>query len=157
MAELGEGDRIFIFFSKQYLQSPYCMFEMSEMWRNSRQNKRELLSRVRFFFADTERISKPNDWIKHITFWIEERDELGRAIDVIGWRAAGEETLKRYWLMQKFVGELSNILSLFADVNNPRDMNDFRDEDLLVYAFGDLPRAPQLIRTQLDREPLQNI
>jgi hypothetical protein len=95
--------------------------------------------------------------LEHTKFWINQRDELGRAIDEIGWRIAGEETLKHYWLMQKFVGELSNVLSLFADVVNPRTLGDFREGELLEYAFGDLQRAPQAAKLQLDREPLQSI
>jgi hypothetical protein len=95
--------------------------------------------------------------LEHTEFWIKERDGLGQAIDKIGWRAAGEETLKRYWLMQKFVGELSNVLSLFADVISPRLFGDFREGELLEYAFGDLQRAPRGLKIQLDREPLQSI
>jgi hypothetical protein len=133
------------------------MFEMFEMWRNSRRNQREFLRHVRFFFVDGARISKPNDWLEHTKYWINERDGLGRAIDEIGWRAAGEETLKRYWLMQTFVGELSNVLSLFADVVNPRTFGDFREGELLEYAFGDIQKAPGVVKLQLDREPLQSI
>ena len=133
------------------------MFEMCELWRNSRQNKKEFPQHVKFFFVDGARISKPNDWIEHINFWNNERDDLGRAIDDVGWRAAGEEKLKRYWLMQKFVGELSNVLSLFADVVNARTLGDFREGELMDYAFGDLQKAPQAARIQLEREPLQSI
>jgi hypothetical protein len=28
MQQIGEGDRVFVFLSKKYLQSPYCMFEL---------------------------------------------------------------------------------------------------------------------------------
>jgi internalin A len=157
MLEIGGADRIFVFLSKKYLQSPYCMFEMFEMWRNSRQNKREFLQHVRFFFVDGARISKPNDWIEHTKYWINERDGLGKAIDEIGWRVAGEETLKRYWVMQTFVGELSNVLSLFADVVSPRTLGDFKDGELLKYAFGDFYNAPRAVTVNLDREPLQSI
>jgi len=65
--------------------------------------------------------------------------------------------LKRYWLVQKFVGELSNVLSLFADVLNPRTLGDFREGELLDYAFGDLQKAAKAARMQLEREPLQSI
>ena len=37
--ELGEGDRVFIFLSDKYLKSPYCMLELFELWRNSKQPK----------------------------------------------------------------------------------------------------------------------
>jgi len=41
MQQIGGGDRVFIFLSDKYLHSPYCMFELFEMWRNSRQDSAE--------------------------------------------------------------------------------------------------------------------
>jgi internalin A len=157
MSKLGEGDRIFVFFSKKYLQSPYCMFEMFEIWRNSRQDRREFLRHVKLIPVDDARISGPNAWIQHVTYWLEECDLLGKEIDKIGWRVAGEAILKRYWVMQKFVGELSNVLELFADVVSARNIGDFREGELFNYAFGDLYKAPRIPKSRLDREPLQNI
>jgi hypothetical protein len=34
MYRIGEGYLVFIFLSDKYLRSQYCMFELSEMWRN---------------------------------------------------------------------------------------------------------------------------
>ena len=44
MKELGASDRVFVFLSDKYLKSSYCMFELFEMWRNSRQNSADFLS-----------------------------------------------------------------------------------------------------------------
>ena len=154
---IGEADRVFIFLSEKYLHSEYCMIELFEMWRNNRQNKRQFLSHVRFFFVDNARISTVTDRLKHTKFWAIKRDEVGQAIDEIGWRIAGEEALKTYWLIDKFVGDVSNVLSLFSDVINPRALGDFGDGKLLEYALGDLRREPQVTKAQLDREPLQSI
>ena len=59
MRQIGEGDRVFIFLSDKYLRSPYCMFELFELWRNSRQNKDEFLRRVRFFTIDGTKSKNP--------------------------------------------------------------------------------------------------
>jgi internalin A len=37
MRRIGSGDRIFVIMSDKYLRSPHCMFELSEIWRTSRQ------------------------------------------------------------------------------------------------------------------------
>jgi hypothetical protein len=52
MQELGEADRVFIFLSDKYLTSIYCMYELFEMWRNSRENKTDFLRHVRAFTVD---------------------------------------------------------------------------------------------------------
>jgi hypothetical protein len=49
MSNIGTGDIIYIFLSDKYLRSQYCMFELFEIWRNSRQDKKDFLRRVRFF------------------------------------------------------------------------------------------------------------
>jgi internalin A len=157
MRQIGEGDRVFIFISEKYLHSEYCMIELFEMWRNNRQNKREFLTRVRFFFVDNARISTVTDRLKHTKFWSIKRDEVGQAIDEIGWRIAGEEALKAYWLIDKFVGDVSNVLSLFADGVNPRTLGDFAEGELLKYALGDVRVEPLAMKAQVDREPLQSI
>ncbi|MFL9829181.1 toll/interleukin-1 receptor domain-containing protein, partial [Rhodoplanes sp. SY1] len=36
MRRLGGGDRVFVVLSEKYLRSRNCMFELSEVWRNSR-------------------------------------------------------------------------------------------------------------------------
>ena len=68
MRKIGEGDRVFIFLSDKYLHSPYCMFELFEMWRNSRQNKKEFLRRVRFFTLDDTNIASPSDWLQYARY-----------------------------------------------------------------------------------------
>ena len=35
MQRIGRADRVFIVLSEKYLKSPYCMFELFEIWRNS--------------------------------------------------------------------------------------------------------------------------
>jgi TIR domain-containing protein len=136
MRRIGEGDRIFIFLSDKYLRSPYCMFELFEMWRNSRQNKTDFLRRVRFFTIDDAKIGTPREWLAHTKFWRQERDDLKKEIDEVGWQDAGDEVIKRYRHMETFAGKVSDILALFADVVQPRTFGDF-----LKYGFDDPPEA----------------
>jgi hypothetical protein len=132
MRRIGEGDRVFIFLSEKYLRSPYCMFEMFEMWRNSKQNKAEFLRRVRVFTIDGAKIGKPREWLAYTKFWKQEREELRNDIDAVGWADAGEEVIKRYRHMDTFTGNISDVLALFADVVQPRKIEDF-----IEYGFKD--------------------
>jgi TIR domain/NB-ARC domain len=138
MRRMGKGDRVFIFLSDKYLHSPYCMFELFEMWRNNRQNKVDFLRGVRFFTVDGSKIGEPREWLKYTKFWKQERDELGQLIDDVGWRLVGEEVIKRYKLMETFAGNVSEVLALFADVVNPPTFETF-----LKCGFDDPPEGAQ--------------
>ena len=47
MRRIGQGDRVFVVLSDKYLRSPYCMFELSELWRTSQAEGEKFLRRVR--------------------------------------------------------------------------------------------------------------
>ena len=61
-------------------------------------------------------IESPNDFLKYTKYWLTERDRLEKEINDVGWKHAGEETIRRYRIMEKFAGEVSNVLAIFADV-----------------------------------------
>jgi glycosidase len=132
MNKIGEGDRIFIFLSEKYLHSPYCMFELFEIWRNNRQDKAEFLRHVRFFTVDGAKIGKPDEWLNYTKFWQHERDRLREKIESVGWRDAGEEAIRAFRNMETFAGKISDVLALFADVVQPRAFDEF-----LTYGFED--------------------
>lgn len=136
MRQIGEGDRVFIFLSDAYLHSPYCMFELFEMWRNSRQNEAEFLRRARFFTLDDARIVEPRNWLEYAKFWKRARDKLRQDISELGWEFAGIEAIKRYKLIEKFTGEISDVLALFASTVKVRTFADF-----LEYGFDDRPEG----------------
>jgi hypothetical protein len=141
MKQIGEGARVFIFLSDKYLRSAYCMFELFEMWRNSRQNKVGFMSRVRFFTIDKARIGTPSEWLEYTQYWKKERDDLRTAIEDVGWEIAGDETIKRYKLMESFTGQISDVLALFADVVQARTFDDF-----LRYGFEDPPQGSAQVK-----------
>jgi TIR domain len=132
MNKIGKGDRIFIFLSEKYLHSPYCMFELFEIWRNNRQDKPEFLRHVRFFTVDGAKIGKPDEWLNYTKFWQHERDRLREKIEIVGWRDAGEEVIRAFRNMETFAGKISDVLALFADVVQPRTLDEF-----LTYGFED--------------------
>ena len=140
MEKIGEGHRVFIFLSHKYLRSPYCMFELFEVWRNNRQDSAEFLHHVRVFTVDGAKIGKADEWLNYTQYWQTERDKLQQTIDRVGWMDAGEATIKAYKNMQKFASQVSDVIALFADVVRPRTFEEF-----LKYGFDDPPKEDEAI------------
>ena len=136
MQAIGQGDRIFVVLSDKYLQSPFCMYELFEIWRNSRQDKAEFLRRVRIYTLGDAKIWKPVDRVKYAKHWKEQHDGLKQAVDEAGLDTLGEEDFRTYKLMQHFAHKVGDILALFANIVQPRSFDDLR-----AYGFGD-PPAP---------------
>jgi internalin A len=143
MRAIGEGDRIFVFLSDKYLKSPFCMFELFEIWRNSRQDKAEFLRRVRIYTLGEAKIWKPVDRVRYGKYWKDQQDELRAAVDEAGLDVLGEEDLRSYKLMQDFASKVGDILALFANIVQPRSF-----DDLKTYGFDD-PQPTGSARTQL--------
>jgi internalin A len=134
MRAIGEGDRIFVFLSDKYLKSPFCMFELFEIWRNSRQDRAEFLRRARIYTLGDAKIWKPVDRVSYGKYWKDQHDELEQAVDEAGLDVLGEEDLRTYKLMQDFATKVGDILALFANIVQPRSF-----EDLRAYGFDDPP------------------
>jgi internalin A len=134
MRAIGEGDRIFVVLSDKYLKSPFCMFELFEIWRNSRQDKAEFLRRVRIYTLGDAKIWKPVDRVGYGKYWKDQHDELRAAVDEAGLDVLGEEDLRSYRLMQDFASKVGDILALFANIVQPRSF-----DDLKTYGFDDPP------------------
>ena len=141
--QIADGDRVFIFLSEKYLKSPFCMFELFEMWRGSAQKPREFRRKVRFFTIDGVKIAEPEDWLQSTGYWKTRRDKLGLTIDNTGWRDAGVEVIKKYFMMDEFAGRISDVLALFADTVQPRTFEDF-----VRYGFDDPPEGAELERRE---------
>ncbi len=72
MRELGRGGLIVVALSDKYLRSPYCMHELNEIFRNSRQERDEFAKRIFPIRVEEIRINDPIDLGNYLTFWDEE-------------------------------------------------------------------------------------
>ena len=59
MRRLGSGDRVFVILSDKYLKSPYCMYELLEVWRNSKMADEEFRRRIRVFRLPDAKMMTP--------------------------------------------------------------------------------------------------
>ncbi len=110
------------------------MFELFEIWRNSRQDKAEFLRRVRIYTLGDAKIWKPVDRVRYAKYWKDRREELEQAVREAGLGALGVESFRNYKLMQDFANKVDDILALFASIVQPRSF-----DDLKTYSFDDPP------------------
>lgn len=133
MQRIGRADRVFVVLSDKYLRSPYCMFELFEVWRNCRREEAEFLNRVRAYTLPGTNISRPRERLPYAIHWKEEYEALAASVKQHGPDILGEEDLRQFKLMQEFSGRVSDILALVSDRLQPRSF-----EELEKHWLGDL-------------------
>jgi hypothetical protein len=134
MRRLGAGKRIFVILSEKYLKSPHCMFELNEIWRNAKQEKKQFLKKLRIYVLPDANIFTPGDWVNWSIYWKQEfeaLDELGRKHGVA---TLGEYGFQRLTQMQQFHTNVPNLLGMIADTVIPRNF-----EELERYGFANEP------------------
>jgi magnesium transporter len=136
MRRIGVGDRIFVILSDEYLRSPYCMFELSEIWRTSKQEGNTFLERVRVYALPDARVWQPGDWVDWAIFWKQEHDALENRARQHGASILGEHGHRKLMQMQRFYTQVADILGTLADIVQPRTF-----EELERYGLADPPRA----------------
>ena len=135
MKEIGHGDRVFVFLSDRYLKSPFCMFELFEIWRNSRLDKEEFRAKIQLYRLRDATILTPKDRLAYAKHWRAQHDELAAVLKGTDPSLLGESNFKAFRLMQDFAHHVGDILALFADTLLPRAFDDF-----LKYGFEDPPQ-----------------
>ena len=144
MRRIGAGDRVFVILSGKYLRSPHCMFELSEIWRNSRQEGPAFLKRVRIYALPDAMISDPTDWAHWAVHWKRQHDALDILAREHGAAILGEHGHRRLRQMQQFYTQVADILGTIADMVQPRDF-----DQLKRYGLDDEQAEPER-RTQGD-------
>jgi TIR domain len=136
MRRIGAGDRIFVVLSDKYLRSPFCMFELSEIWRTSKHEGSAFLKRVRVFALPDAKVWEPEDWVDWAIYWKHEHAALEKRARDHGASILGEQGHRRLLHMQRFYTQVADILGLLAEKVQPRTYADFER-----YGFEDMPSA----------------
>ena len=129
MGRLGAGNRVFVILSRKYLRSPYCMFELHELWRTSRQESEAFLERVRVFAVPDAQFETPLQRALLAKHWKEKYDELEPHVLLLG-----ERDIRLLKQMGEFYRHVGDILAVVADIVRPRTF-----EELAHYGFDDPP------------------
>ncbi|MFO1039057.1 MAG: COR domain-containing protein [Geminicoccaceae bacterium] len=127
MGRIGGGDRIFVILSDKYLRSSFCIYELSEIWRNSRHDPETLLERVRIYTLGDAEIWSLRGRAGYARYW----DEEYKALEA-DQRYLGERDLIAHRRMKQFTLIVGDILATFADIVQPRSF-----DDLVKYGFDE--------------------
>jgi internalin A len=127
MSRLGAGDRIFVILSEKYLQSPFCMFELFEVWRQSKRDDEEFLKRVRIYRLPDAKISTLKGRLEIGAFWKREYTEVEALIKEHGPDIIGGNDFNRYKLMKDFALHVGDILGLVMDTLQPQTLEQFEE------------------------------
>src|SRR5271157_2350152 len=102
MKRLGSGDRVFVILSDKYLKSPYCMYELLEVWRNCKAEDEVFRKRIRVYRLPDAKMMGPLERARCAKYWKEQFRELDAFVRDEGADLLGTEDFKRYKLMQDF-------------------------------------------------------
>jgi internalin A len=133
MQRLAGGDRIFVILSDRYLHSPYCMYELMEMWRKCSAEEENFLTRVRLYVIPGTKIFSLSDRAQYAVHWKQEYEKVHQLIHDHGAEVVGQRGFREYKLMGDFRRWVAEILETVADRLQPRDF-----EDLARYGLDDL-------------------
>jgi internalin A len=138
MEKLADGQRIFILLSEEYLLSPFCTFELAEIWRISQQDPTRFRNKVRVFSLDC---AKPIREIagakRYWTHWKNEAKKQAKDLKGIPVAELPELLRKRHERADFFARNCLKILSTFADTLVAKDWDTF-----IKYGFKDIPPTP---------------
>jgi internalin A len=137
MRRIGAGDRVFVVLNEKYLRSPYCMFELLEIWRYSRGNEADFRRRVRIYALADAAARTSIERIRLAVYWKTQHDEIEALIKEHGGAIVGTQDFERFKLMGAFYRDVPDILATMFDTVQPRSF-----EELVQYGFADTDTAP---------------
>src|SRR5205823_12753915 len=94
MQKLGSGDRVFVILSDKYLKSPYCMYELLEVWRNCKMADEVFRRRIRVYRLPDAKMSSPVERARCAKYWKEQFAELDTLVREDGADLLGTEDFK---------------------------------------------------------------
>ncbi len=136
MQRLGTGNKVFVILSDKYLKSPNCMYELLEIWRNSKMADDEFVRRILVLRLEDAKMMGPNERYDCAEYWKGEFKKLDERLRRDP-SLLSEADFKRYKLMHNFAHQVGDMLDLMADTLQPLNF-----DQLVKYGFGDeMPSA----------------
>lgn len=144
MKQIGESSRIIVVVSDKYVRSPYCMFELYEIARNCKFDKKIFRERVFPIMAEFIDFARPKVLGEYLQYWEEQKKEWEELFN-LRIKQLSTEQYARYDKV-KLIGEnISKLLDWLADMNTLNPMmlseNNFAE---IKKALGQIP-APDNI------------
>jgi internalin A len=131
MDEIAQGDRVFAILSDKYLRSPFCMYELFAVWRETRRDERDFFERLRIYALPSARIWDMMDRLDHADYWDEQYRKVDEAVKKLGAGKMAGSDLERFKLMGELAHHVGDVLAAIADRIQPRSF-----EELVQYGLA---------------------
>jgi hypothetical protein len=116
MTSIGKGQFIVVAISDKYLTSEFCMFELFEIFRNSKMEKEELVKRIYPVCIENLNLNSPAVIAHYLQFWENKEKEWEQLIkDNTG--GVSEEQQADYTRVKRIIAYLGSLLDFLSDVN----------------------------------------
>lgn len=116
MQEIGKGNLIVVALSEKYLKSPYCMFELYEIYRNSRLDKNEFSDKIFPIHLETINLNDPLVLDEYYTHWEEKEEEWSKLIQKRMDRI-GKEQFAEFDKVKQISSKFGDLASFIMDMN----------------------------------------
>ena len=112
MEQIGAGKAIVVVISDKYLKSPYCMFELLEIYRNMK-----FAERIFPVVMEDAQIFEPIHRLHYLKYWQDKKNELDEAIKQFGTdpiTVIGDD----YKTYKKIFDNFGEIINILKDINS---------------------------------------
>ena len=116
--DIGKGDLVLVFISKKYLCSPYCMWELREIARNSKFDKSNFSERILTVFIESIKLDRPKVLTEFFKHWQKEKSEWHEFIQI--WTENGfikRAQTERYHKVNDICSDIGDLLDWLSDLN----------------------------------------
>lgn len=148
MGRLGQGKCIVVAVSRKYLKSPYCMFELYEIARNSNFDRREFSKRVFPIMLEWVDLTDPALIDEYFTFW---ETEYKKWDDLVKKRSAdlSVEQMQRFDKIKMIYQNFGRLTDWILDMNtlSPRILSadDFSGIKKAILEKGSISLSDRVI------------
>jgi len=117
MQEIGRADFIVVALSDKYLKSPNCMFELYEIFRNSKLEKESFIDKIYPIRVENLSLSSPKVLDKYFEHWEKLELEWAELIMKRGIKISAAQKL-RHDRIKAISTNLGDILDILNDINS---------------------------------------
>ncbi len=140
MQELAEGDLVVVFVSEKYLKSPYCMWELCEIYRTSMQDKKRFSTRILPIRVESLTLDGPRSLRPYMTFWRDFFEEWSETIRDFP-QQVGPPQYDRFNKAKVIKDQFATVVDHFNDMNSSTNTllseNDFeRVKSMILKRLG---------------------
>ncbi len=116
MNEIGKGNLIIVAISDKYLKSPYCMFELYEIYRNSKLDKKAFSNRIFPIHLEYINLNDPIKLDEYYTYW-EEKEKAWSILIQKRMDKIGKEQFAEYDKVKQIYSKFGDLTSFIMDMN----------------------------------------